>query len=314
MPSRAACPIPERISLNEHLFSRAAACDELRHLIMHIARAATYVHHAIRTTEAGLAGSKNQFGEEQLKLDILSDDIIRQHLCESRLVSAYASEESDDLVELDSEAPYLVVFDPLDGSSLVEAGLSIGSIFGIYEGDSLIGRKPSEQVGALYVLYGPRTLLVYSTGKGVHMFILNEVGEFIVLREHLKIEPDAVYYSPGNLRAVTGNKQYRKLLDEWLDDEATLRYSGCFVADVHHMLTKGNGIFANIGGSDYPEGKLRLPFECGPLSYLVEQAGGSSSDGKISVLTKPIDAYDQRCPILLGSKSAVKHASSVLKK
>jgi sedoheptulose-bisphosphatase len=198
-----------------------------------------------------------------------------------------------------------VVFDPLDGSSLVDTNFAIGSIFGIYEGREIIGRTPREQVAVVYVLYGPRTVLVYSTGDGVHEFLLNDIGEYVLLREYLGIGDAAKNYSPGNLRAVTDTPPYRQVLNRWLDEELTLRYSGCMVADIHHILAKGQGIFTNIGGGRYPEGKLRLVFECGPFAYLVEQAGGASSDGRESILRKKIESVDQRTPIIAGSKDEV---------
>jgi len=299
------CNTPERISLNFHLFHKAKAPDNLRHLILDISRAAKYVSYAIQTSESGLAGGTNISGEEQLKLDVLSDDIFRQHLCESELVCCYSSEEQEEVVELSKNAPYSVVFDPLDGSSLVEANFAIGSIVGIYEGDKILGRKPREQVAALYVLYGPRTTLIYSTGKGVHEFILNDVGEFILFREFLGVGDDAENYSPGNLRALNDNENYKTIVQDWLDRELTLRYSGCMVADIHHILSKGQGIFTNVGGSKYPEGKLRLVFECGPFAYLVEQAGGKASDGTQSILDKEITDLHQRTPIIIGSKNEV---------
>lgn len=312
MISHPACPVPAKISLNSHLFHEGRISDSLRHLILDIARAAKYIHYAIRTTEAGLAGSSNQFGEEQLKLDVLSDDIIRQHLCESGLVATFMSEEQHDVIELDAKAPYSVVYDPLDGSSLVEANFAIGSIFGIYDGAEVIGRTPREQVAALYVLYGPRTLLIYSTGNGVHQFILNEVGEFVLLKAFLGVADDAKNYSPGNLRAIKDNPAYGRLMNAWLDEAMTLRYSGCMVADIHHILSKGQGVFTNVGGKKYPEGKLRLVFECGPFAYLMNQAGGSSSDGSIDILDKPIADFDQRTPIITGSKNEVMRACEVL--
>lgn len=311
MPPAPYCPLPQRISLNAHLF-RAGAVDALRHLINDIARASKYIHFAIRTTEAGLAGTMNQFGEEQVKLDVLSDEIIRQHLCESQLVASFSSEEVADVIELDPKAPYSVVFDPLDGSSLVDANFAIGSIFGIYEGKEILGRRPREQAAALYVLYGPRTLLVYTIGKGVHEFILNEVGEFILLRENLGVADDAKNYSPGNLRAVTDTQSYRDMMNLWLDEKLTLRYSGCMVADIHHILSKGQGIFTNIGGSKYPHGKLRLVFECGPFSFLMEQAGGKSTNGHDEILDLRIDEPDQRTPIIIGSKNEVERVCKVL--
>ena len=308
----AAKPITKRPSLNEHLLGVSKTPDDLRHLIMDIAKAGKYVHDAIRSTEAGLAGKTNQFGEEQLKLDLVSEEIIQKHLKESEVVATYISEEQNEIVELHPSAPYSVAYDPLDGSSLVEANLAIGSIFGLYKGKSIIGQQPKDQVGALYLLYGPRTILVYSTGNGVHEFMLNEVGEFMLVREFLGVADSAKNFSPGNLRAVKDTPQYRELLNLWLDEELTLRYSGCMVADIHHILSKGQGIFTNIGGSKYPAGKLRLAFECGPFSYLVEQAGGASSDGKAPVTRKKIEKPDQRSPIIIGSKNEVERVCKVL--
>lgn len=307
-------PIPERLSLNAHLFEHAKASDDLRHLILEIAKAAKYIHYAIRTTEAGLAGSRNQFGEEQVKLDVLSDDIIRRHLVESRLVATYISEEQKDVVELRKNGKFSVVFDPLDGSSLVEVNFAIGSIFGIYESKDLIGRKPREQVAALYVIYGPRTLLVYSAGNGVHEFILNDVGEFILLRTNIGVADKAKNYSPGNLSAIDGNPGYHTLLHQWLAEKLTLRYSGCMASDVHHIFSKGQGVFTNACGSKYPEGKLRLVFECGPFAYLMEQAGGAASDGSHPILDKTIRDIDQRTPIIIGSKEEVERCCEVLRK
>ena len=305
------CPNPDRVSLNHHLFHRAEAPDALRHLIVDISRAARYISHAIQTTDAGLAKSKNQFGEEQLALDVLSDRIIHQFLCESEIVATFVSEEREEVIELTSNAPYSVVFDPLDGSSLVAENFTIGSIFGIYEGRDIIGLTPRVQVAALYVLYGPRTILIYSTGNGVHEFILNSVGEFILLREYLGVADYAKNYSPGNLRAVTENMQYRELVNLWLNEALTLRYSGCMAADVHHILSKGQGIFTNVGGDKYPQGKLRLVFECGPFAYLMEQAGGKSSNGTQSILDISIADIDQRTPIIIGSKNEVERACRV---
>lgn len=299
------CRMPGRISLNSHLFHKGKVPDPLRHLILDIARAAKYIQFAIRTTEAGLAGSVNQYGEDQLKLDVVSDEIIRQHLSESRRVASFASEEHDEVIELDASFPYSVVYDPLDGSSLVDTNFAIGSIFGIYAGKTFIGQTPRDQVAALYILYGPRTLLVYSTGNSVHEFILNEVGEFILLREYLGIADVAKNYSPGNLRAVNENDEYKAVLNRWLAQSLTLRYSGCMVADVHHVISKGQGIFVNVGGKKYPDGKLRLAFECGPFAYIMHHAGGMASDGHSNILDKQVFSIDQRTPIIIGSTQEV---------
>ncbi len=304
--------MPSQISLNSHLFESGVP-DDLRHLINDIARAGKYVHNAIRTTDLGLAGSSNQFGEEQLKLDVLSNKIVKEELCANRLVHSFASEEEAELQELTSDGPFTVVFDPLDGSSLVDANLAIGSIFGIYEKKKgLMGRTPREQVAALYLVYGPRTTLVYSAGKGVHAFHLNEVGEFVLLKKNLTMKDEVKTYAPGNLRAVVDTPAYRKMMDMWLEEGHTLRYSGGMVPDIHHMLIKGAGIFTNIGGSKYPKGKLRILFECGPFAYIMEQAGGASSDGTQSVLDVKIEDVDQRTPLIIGAKSEVARVAKVL--
>ncbi|PIR48819.1 fructose-bisphosphatase class I [Candidatus Peregrinibacteria bacterium CG10_big_fil_rev_8_21_14_0_10_55_24] len=306
-------PLPsERTSLNAHLRS-AGAPDALRHLILDISRAAKYISYAIKTTETGLSGGTNQSGEKQLQLDVLSDTIVSHYLAESGLVASYASEEAEELIIFSDNAPYTVVFDPLDGSSLVEANFAIGSIFGIYEGLDCLGKTPREQVAALYVIYGPRTLLVYSCGKGVHSFILNDVGEFILYQEYHGIADTAKNYSPGNLRALADNPAYDSVLHDWLKRELTLRYSGCMVADIHHIIAKGQGIFTNVGGSKYPQGKLRLVFECGPFAYLVEQAGGASSNGNVSILDVPIENIHQRTPVIIGSAHEVAAVTKALR-
>ena len=304
-------PTAAHTTLHGHLVDQAKAPDALRHVILDIARAGRSIRHAIQTSEGGLSGGSNQFGEKQLKIDVIADQLMEQYLRESGHVACFCSEEHDDIVEIDLKAPYSVVFDPLDGSSLVDANFAIGSIFGIYPGSEIIGRAPHEQVAAGYVLYGPRTIFVYSTGSGVHAFLLNDEGEFVLLQEHMGVADTAKNYSPGNLSAIHDNPGYKKALDHWLDG-MTLRYSGCMVADIHHVLAKGQGVFTNVGGSKYPEGKLRLVFECGPFAYLVEQAGGASSDGKASLLQKKIMTPDQRTPIIVGSKKEVEDVVQLL--
>jgi fructose-1,6-bisphosphatase I len=294
-----------RPSLNTHLLQQSVP-DDLRHLINDIARSGKYVHNAIRTTDLGLAGTENVFGDKRLKLDELSNEIVRRHLDESRLVYSYASEEEAAWNVLDDSGSFTVVCDPLDGSSLVDANLAIGSIFGVYPRGRMEGRTPRDQLAALYLVYGARTILVYCCGRGVHEFFLDEVGEFVLLKEHLHLGNDtgAKTYAPGNLRAVVDHKNYLAMMNDWLERGLTLRYSGGMVPDVHHMLTKGNGIFTNVGSAKHPA-KLRLVFECGPLAYIAEQAGGASSDGQKSILDIPITGPAQRSAIIVGSKSEV---------
>jgi fructose-1,6-bisphosphatase I len=301
------------VSLNSHL-RNAGAPDHLRHLITDIAQAGKYIVQEVWHGKTGLAGSENQFAEEQIEMDVLSNMILERHLRENELVSCYSSEEQSEIVELNSKAPYAVVFDPLDGSSLVDVNFAIGTIVGIYEGKEILGKTPRQQVAALYIIYGPRTMLIYSLGKGkgVHEFFLDAVGEFVLSREFLGVGDTAKTYAPGNISAAAEISGYRQLIDAWIAEKKTLRYSGGMAPDVHHLLSKGEGVFCNIGGSKYPEGKLRLIFECGPFAFLIEEAGGASSNGRQSILDIPFAKIDQRTPFIVGSKKEVERVIKAL--
>jgi fructose-1,6-bisphosphatase I len=301
------------ISLDYHL-RRAAAEPDLRHLIAYLARAGKYIVREVWAGSIEKTTRRNQFGDELVELDVLANEILEQHMRENELVACYASEEKEQIVELHPGAPYALVFDPLDGSSLVDVNFAIGTIVGIYRGKEILGRRPREQVAALYILYGPRTTLTYSTGPahGVHEFVLNEIGEFVLHREKLAVKPDAKTYAPGNIGAAAEVSWYRKVIDSWIRDKKTLRYSGGMVPDIHHILAKGDGIFCNIGGGKYPQGKLRLPFECGPFAYLVEAAGGLSSDGRRSILDIAIDRIDQRTQFIVGSRNEVRRIEEMV--
>jgi len=303
--------------LDSHLYE-AGISDKLRHLIMYIARAGKYINYALQTGDLGLAGSSNLFGEEQLALDVLADKIIEENLMVCRLVATAMSEEKEVAVKCKCEGDecqtmYSVAYDPLDGSSLIETNLAVGSIFSIFKGKDFIGRTGRDQVGALYMVYGPRTTLVYTIGKGVHEFTLNDVGEFHMTNENFKLSETSKHFAPGNLRAGNKNEKYRELINSFIRDEYTLRYSGGMVPDINHMLTKGEGIFTYpTNPPRYPEGKLRLLFECNPFSFLIEQAGGAASNGEIDIMDIKIEELHQRTPIYLGSKKEVEKTVKAL--
>jgi len=302
------------INLDNHLHSTKID-HNLRHLICTIARTAKYIHNAMQTGDLGLAGTSNMYGESQLSLDVLSNQIFVKELQDSHYTAVLASEEMDEIIETpeDKKGEYAVVFDPLDGSSLVNANLAIGSIFGIYKGEKLLGRKGDDMVASLYVIYGPRVTLVYSVGNGVHEFILNAVGEFVLSKENIKVELDAKNFAPGNLRAAKEDKKYMELMEYWIKNDFTLRYSGGMVPDINHIFMKEQGVFSYPGYKAAPNGKLRLLFECNPMAYLMEKAGGRASDGQRRILDIKIEALDQRTPIFIGSENAVKKCESVMK-
>ncbi|MBI5152133.1 hypothetical protein HZA39_01230 [Candidatus Peregrinibacteria bacterium] len=204
-----------------------------------------------------------------------------------------------------------VAYDPLDGSSLVDVNFAVGSIFGIYKAKTFIGKKGSEQLCAMIAVYGPRTTIVCGANGAVHEYTLSD-AKFILSKENLKIEKEGKIFAPGNLRACLYHPGYKNLLNYWLDKQYTLRYSGGMVPDINHILLKGKGLFTYPGYKDMPEGKLRLLYECAPMSFLVEAAGGRSTDGKMRLLDKEIKEFSQRTPILIGSEEEVKKAEEML--
>jgi fructose-1,6-bisphosphatase I len=242
---------------------------------------------------------------------VLADQMMTENIMVCRLTSSAVSEEKDNVMvcpscETGSCGEYSVAFDPLDGSSLVDANLAIGTIVSIYPSGDFIGRTGRDQVAALYILYGPRTTLVFTTGKGVHEFQLNDVGEFTLKQENLVVQENATHFAPGNLRAANSNPRYKKVVEGWMNEEYTLRYSGGMTPDINHILMKGQGVFTYPDlPPKYPNGKLRLLFECNPFSFLMEQAGGASSTGSGRVLDVKIKEIHQRTPIYLGSKKEV---------
>jgi fructose-1,6-bisphosphatase I len=282
-------------------------------LVLHdIARASKYVSSAILHTNHLYTSTVNAHSDVQVALDVRSNTIIKDILFENHYIATLASEEEHSEISVHSDGIFTVVFDPLDGSSVVDANYSIGSIFGIYSGKTAIEQTPAEQIAALYIMYGPRTVLVLSTGNGVHEFVLNEQGEYLCSRTNIRISETTTYYSPGNLRAFTENGSTTAVLHHWLHAAYTLRYSGCMVADMHHIFTKKHGIFIYLGSLQYPTGKLRLLYECGPFAYIIHHAGGSAKSGKDTILSLKIQSLTDTCPIIIGSSLEVEHVVSVL--
>lgn len=296
-----------KTSLNQHLRQNGTT-DQLRHLIVDIATSAKYIVHAIKTGDLGMAGTSNLYGENQLALDVLSNEIIKKHLTESYLVASFASEEETKIVEINhGEKKFSVVFDPLDGSSLADVNQSVGSIFGIYAGENFLQKTGKDQIAALFVVYGPRTTLIYTTKKGVHEFTLNDVGEFVLSNENIQLDQEHKIFAPGNLRAVSENKTYAELVEHWSKNGKTLRYSGGMVPDVNSILLKRQGVFTYPGYSKYPKGKLRLLYECNPLALIITQAGGEAINHQgENILDLKIETVEQTTPIFLGCKDALK--------
>lgn len=273
---------------------------------------------AIDGTDTGKTGpskagqvTKNVFGEEQIALDVFSNKLIIDNLRHNSCVGLVSSEELDGELKL-SDSDYAVCLDPLDGSSLADVNLTVGTIIGIYKTKSFIGVKGNEQVAAMVGEYGPSTLIFLTVGSGVAKFILDpEKGEFNFAGDGFKIS-EGKMFAPGNLRSCKSRADYLELINYWCKEQYTLRYSGGMVPDILQIILKGQGIFSYPGYEEAKDGKLRLLFECAPMSMLVEQAGGASSDGKMRILDKPIMALTQRTPIFIGSRGEVDRCNEML--
>ena len=302
-----------RYQINLRRYLREAGVDrDLTRIICEIGNASKYIINAIRTGDLGVAGTSNLYGEEQLELDVLSDRIIQKRLMYSGVIAKMASEEVDEVVEVTvpNNGRYSIAFDPLDGSSLVDVNLAVGTIVSIYEGDNLL-RPGRNQVAALYVLYGPRTTVVVSTGKSVHEFAMNQLMEFDLVQENIQLEGPAKIYSPGGLRSkyTKGTLEFVRSLEA---SGTKLRYSGGFVPDINQVLIKGGGIFLYPHLTDNPQGKLRLLYELNPMAFLVEQAGGAASNGRQRILDIDPENLDQCSPVFIGTKEAVAFAEKCI--
>ncbi|MGL4829864.1 MAG: class 1 fructose-bisphosphatase [Vibrio sp.] len=316
----------EFIVEKQHDFPHASG--ELSSLLASIRLAAKIVNREIN--KAGLAdiigasGNDNIQGEEQQKLDLYANEKFKAALEARDQVCGVASEEEDEAVafnkELNKNAKYVVLMDPLDGSSNIDVNVSVGTIFSIYRRVSPVGTPPTQedflqpgnkQVAAGYVIYGSSTMLVYTTGNGVNGFTYDpSLGTFYLSHENMRIPENGKIYSinEGNyIRFPTGVKKYIKFCQENVPEDSrpyTSRYIGSLVADFHRNLLKG-GIYLYPSTQSHPNGKLRLLYECNPMAFLIEQAGGLASDGVHRIMDiKPTELH-QRVPFFVGSKNMV---------
>ncbi len=285
--------------------------DELRRLIWQIAVTGKYISAKIHESNRKLAGFKNLYGEDQLSLDRSADEILKNQLLHSGFVREYASEEQDAVVLLGKgRERYFVTADPLDGSSLVDTNLAIGTIIGIHK-ESVFARGRDSMVAALYITYGPLITMVYSAGKGTHEFVLNREGEYVLSEENIRLKEKGSIYSPGGLRKDCTDGHLKYL--EYLEAEGyKLRYSGGFVPDINQVLIKRGGLFTYPARKKIPRGKLRIHFVLTPLAYSIEQAGGVATDGKEDILSIRVEDLEQRCPIYIGSRFEVEKAMEFL--
>ncbi len=329
------------VTLNEFIMDRQAdfpfATGELSRILNDIAVASKIVSRDVR--KAGLVdhilgahGNTNVQGEEQQKLDVVADEQFIKAFEYGGEVCGIASEENDDFVAFSSESAkngkYVVLFDPLDGSSNIDVNVSIGTIFSIYRRISAVGTEAtlddmlqpgSEQVAAGYVLYGSSTMLVYTTGRGVNGFTLDpSIGEFCLSHPDMRMPETGRLYAmnEGNINICEeGLRDYVAYCQSFENDKGAPysgRYIGSLVADFHRNMIKG-GIYIYPDTTTSPEGKLRLLYECNPLAFIAEQAGGLASTGRKRIMDVTPTRLHQRVPFYIGSKQMVEKALSLLR-
>lgn len=308
------------------------ATGELSQLLRDISLASKIISREVNkagiTNILGYDGSTNVHGESVKKLDLFADNQLISALERSGITCMVISEENDGIVQLSSSGgKYIVYMDPLDGSSNIDVNVSIGSIFSIYmreprfdkavrEEDAL--QAGTKQVAAGYVLYGSSTTLAYTTGLNVSLFTLDpSLGEFILSDRKVQIPDHGKIYSinEGSYNSwELGLKKYIKYCQEE-DEESgrpySARYIGSMVADLHRTLIKG-GIFIYPHSKKYPNGKLRLMYECNPLSFIIEQAGGMATDGHQRIMDIVPTSIHVQTPIYIGSKENVSHVMDFL--
>lgn len=271
-----------------------------------IAAAVQSISVFLRDADLQAVGTQNAYGDQQLQADVATDDIIYRHLQQSGAVCCVSSEEAPEERYLEG-GPYAVAYDPLDGSSVLAANFAVGSIFGVWRSSSFSGQTGGNMEAAAYSIYGPRTVFVIARpteggGRIVQEFTL--VGPEWVLSRDGVVIGERPFMAPANLRCSAANAPYAALLRRWSDAGLTLRYSGAMVPDVHHLLTKGGGVFVSPASAAAPA-KLRLRFEVAPLAFVVEAAGGMSHNGNGAALAPGVHDASARSVVALGSPTLV---------
>lgn len=254
------------------------------------------------------AGSQNASGDDQLQLDINCDEAVFRAVRASGVYHTVASEETPVETQV-GDGIYSLGCDPLDGSSIIDANFSVGSIYGIWPGTQLVGRSGREQIASAVALYGPRTVLCVALADSKQVFevtLVNDRTDWEVSRDTIVIQPHGKVFAPGNLRATTDHAGYKALMEHWMTERYQLRYSGGMVPDVYHIFAKSKGIFTNVSSAS-AKAKLRLLYEVAPLGLIVECAGGVAMDESKdqSVLDIVIEDCDQRLGVCFGSSGEV---------
>ena len=309
------------------------ATGELSGILVDLALAAKMIAMKVRMAGVidilGAAGTDNVQGEHQQKLDVIANEIVVKAMDHGGRLCAMASEEEADVIPIPDGfklGKYLLMFDPLDGSSNIDVNVPVGTIFSVVKKHSRNGPRGElkdflqpgrKQVAAGYVIYGSSTMLVYTTGQGAHGFTLDpSIGEFLLSHPDIRIPSTGRYLSVNDSYEPLWEPGVRTLMRRYRGIEGdrkplNVRYVGSLVADFHRNLL-GGGVFAYPANAQSPKGKLRLLYEANPLAFIVEQAGGAATDGRTRILDVTPTELHQRTPLYIGSKDEVELAAAAL--
>ena len=318
------------MSLQTHVLAEEAkhpgATGDLSWIISAISLAGKTIANKVRRARLddvlGAHGTENVQGEEQLKMDVISNEIIMRCLGDRASIAVLASEEDEEpriLRRSGEGGKYCVLFDPLDGSSNLDSCVGVGTIFSVTlndpdvaDGENTVCQPGTRQVAAGYILYGSSTIMCLTTGDGVDMFVLDQaIGSFLRVRTKLRIPEEGRTYSINEANAETFPEGYQKYLRFAHSSGYTSRYIGSMVSDVHRTLIRG-GVFLYPPTAKNPDGKLRLLYEANPMAMLLEQAGGVSYSGDVRTMDVKPERLHQRVPVLLGSSVEVEKVRECL--
>lgn len=330
-----------RVTLSRYLIEQTRSNNtpaDLRFLIEVVARACKEISHAVSKGALGgvlgSAGSENIQGEVQKKLDVLSNEILLEANEWGGHLAGMASEEMDNAYQIPGKYPkgaYLLVFDPLDGSSNIDVNVSVGTIFSVLRcprecfsqndalGEEAFLQPGTTQVAAGYAIYGPQTMLMLTLGNGVMGFTLDrELGSFVLTHDNIQVPHSTAEFAINMSNQRHWEEPVKRYVSELLAGEEgplgknyNMRWIASMVADVHRILTRG-GLFMYPWDAREPEkpGKLRLMYEANPMSFIIEQAGGAATNGRERILDIQPTSLHQRVPVFLGSKEEVERVSS----
>jgi len=256
--------------------------------------------------DMGKSEEQNSTGDTQLKLDIISDEVIENNFKQLKSVKKIVSEEQENIIDINEDGEYLIAYDPLDGSSLVDVNLSVGSIYGIYKNDF----TGNNIVASIYVVFGPRIEMVICDGETVKLYRMKNTDFYYV--KDIKMNESGILNSPGSTQQCWF-PHHKEMINKMFEENYELSYSGGMVPDLHHILVRGGGLFSYPGASDKPEGKLRQLFEVFPYAHIFETAGGGATNGQGRVLEIETRHIHDTSPCFFGSNCEINRVLNAYK-